>query len=89
MPTLMASLVESPVPQMTGVPSARPVSAAACAVTCPAIPCTSIARANWSPRQNRPASASLIAPVSVYSGSNEDFARNRSITYSPVSFAVT
>ena len=36
MPTLMASEVESPVPQITGVPSFNPVSSAALAVTCPA-----------------------------------------------------
>jgi hypothetical protein len=36
-PTLTASAAASMVPQVTGVPSASPVSAAAAAVMCPAI----------------------------------------------------
>ena len=47
-PVEMASAPESPVPTSTGVPWARPVWAAAFAVTVPATSVAFITRASWS-----------------------------------------
>ena len=50
-PTLMDSDEESPLPVITGVPSARPVRAAASAVILPARSVTTWPRGSWSGRQ--------------------------------------
>ena len=61
-PTLMASAVESPVPVTTGVPAARPVSAAAFSVTQPTTSVETAQSAIWSGRQKREHSASFLLP---------------------------
>ena len=68
-PVEMASAPESPVPTSTGVPSARPVCAAALAVTVPAMSVALHTWASWSGRQYRPqCSSSTVSFVKLYSG---------------------
>ena len=61
-PMLMASAPESSVPVITGVPSARPVSAAALAVTVPAMSLASLMAESWSGRQMGLHSSGLGVP---------------------------